>query len=477
MTKLTKIALLSSLTLLAAEASAQAFPWRQQAAGGTLPLVRERTFTATDGNVYYMYGGQSSTTVTGRDDLWSWDGTTWTQVTAPGAGAGTRVGGVMGWDPVRGKLVVFSGKGTGNDWNLFDNQTWEWDATNGWVQMTPATLPDPRWLMNDSTVYIPGAGVAFHGGLAWDAAGNTYSSNETWFWIGTDWVQLSNTGPAVHNHTMVYRAAHNDLILFGGTVAGGSPNSDTWRFDINSFAWTQLTTTTTPYAGTGVTGHLSYYNPITDKVIVHGGNGGSGTNVTWEFDGTDWTDITVTGAPSCRNGGAHWVAALNAGVAGPMNESNGARNRVWHHGPQTWGTFEVMGTDCPTSAMLTATISSSDMPAINASLDIDFDNLTAGVPSLAVVGLSDTFLGAIPLPLAFSVILPGSGAGCSLQVSNDLFSPLLNVTSGSATLSLPFPNDPALVGVSFYVQNVQVEIGTPDTASNSKYAKVTIGEI
>ncbi|MBK8974400.1 MAG: hypothetical protein IPM29_00590 [Planctomycetes bacterium] len=477
MSEIARIALFSSLAVMAAGVSAQSVPWTQQSPSGSLPLLRERTFTATDGVVYYMYGGQSGTTTTGRDDLWSWNGTAWTQLTPSGSGAGTRVGGVMAYDSVRGKLVVFSGKGTGGVWANYDNQTWEWDATNGWVQMSPSTVPDPRWLMNGSAVYFPGVGVIFHGGSAWDASGTGYTSNETWLWVGTDWVLLSSTGPAVNNHSMVYRPApHDDLILFGGVV-NGTAGSDTYRFDLNTFTWSQITTATIPYAGTGVTGHLSYYNPITDKVIVHGGNGGNGTNVTWQFDGVDWTDISVAGAPSCRNGGAHWVGALNVGVAGPMNETNGARNRTWHHGPQTWGTFTVMGTDCPTSAQQTATISSMDMPAINATLDIDFGNLTPGAQSLAVAGLSDTFLGSVPLPIPFALILPGSGAGCSLQISTDLFSIPMGAAGTSATLSLPFPNAPSLVGISFYVQNVQVELGAPPTAANSKYAKVTLGEL
>ena len=107
-------------------------------------------------------------------------------------------------------------------------------------------------------------------------------------------------------------------------------------------------------------------------MIVHGGGGGNGTSVTWEFDGTDWTQVSSTGAPSCRNGGAHWVDALQVGVAGPMNERNGARNNVWHHGPQAWGSVTLMGTDCPVvSSGVTAGIAVPGMPAINTNLTID----------------------------------------------------------------------------------------------------------
>lgn len=469
-----KLALPSAIALVAAGVCAQSVPWTQQSPA-LLPAVRERTFTATDGTLFYMYGGQNGASTTGRDELWSWDGTAWNQLTS-GTGPGTRCGGVMAHDDVLGKLVLFSGKGTGGNWNNYDNQTWEWDAVNGWVQRNPSTTPDARWLMGDSSAYVSGLGVVFHGGSAWDSNGNNYDSNETWVWLGSDWILLSTGGPAVWNHSMVYRPApHNDLILFGGKI-GGADSSDTYRYDIGTATWSQVTTAVS-YPTTGTFAHLSYYNPITDKVIVHGGKGGSSIDVTYEFDGVDWTDVSSAGAPSCRNGGAEWVSALNVGVAGPMSENNGARNRVWHHGPQTWGSFTVMGTDCPTSAPQTATISSPDMPSINATLDIDFGDLTPGTATFAILGWSDTFLGAIPLPIALATYLPSSGAGCFLQISNDAGSLFLVPTGTSATLSLSFPNDPGLVGVIFYVQGIQIELGAPPTAANTKYAEVTLGEL
>ena len=78
-----------ALSALAATANAQAFNWTLEAPTA-LPGNRERTATGTDGALYYMYGGQNGSSVAGLDELWSYDGTTWSTLSATGASAGTR---------------------------------------------------------------------------------------------------------------------------------------------------------------------------------------------------------------------------------------------------------------------------------------------------------------------------------------------------------------------------------------------------
>tara|TARA_R110002072_G_scaffold273219_3_gene433744 strand:+ start:23837 stop:25219 length:1383 start_codon:yes stop_codon:yes gene_type:complete len=460
MNSLLKVA---ALTGLAATANAQAFNWTLESPTA-LPGARERTATGTDGTLYYMYGGQTGAAFAGNDELWSYDGTTWTMLTASGASAGTRTGAVGTFDILRGKFVVFGGHNTNGVSGNHDNDTWEWDATNGWVNVTPATgSPDPRWLVNNS-VYIPGLGMVFHGGAAWDATGASYQSTETWAWTGTAWALLSSSGPASQNAMMEYRSIQGDLILHGGQNMLG----ETWRFDFGTGTWTQLVTGgTTPFNSSnptqGLFAAMSYYNPLTGMMIVHGGNGGSSSNTTWQFDGTDWTDISSNGV-GCRNGGMHWVDALNKGVYGPCNEANGTRNRTRTHGPQTWGSFTMMGSDCPVvSSGLTAGMSSPAMPAIGTNLDINLTNLTPGNLPLMLVGTA-----AIP-PLSLNTLFAGSGPNCSLQMS-----PI--VIDVTPTFSLAVPNNPIFVGQVLYAQGVQLE-GTVLSAANTQYAVITLGEL
>ncbi len=458
----------TTLACLTAAVSAQGFNWTLETPL-TSPTQRERVMTGTDGTLYYMYGGQNGASTVGLDELWAYDGLDWTLQSTTNVGAGTRCGGVGAYDAARGKFVVFGGKVGFASGDPLLNDTWEWDATNGWVQVVTATSPDRRWLVNNG-VYVPGLGVIFHGGNAWDATGATYRSNETWLYTGSDWVPISSAGPRGQNMMMVYREAQNDLLLHGGQYYDASNASlgtlgQTWSFDLGTFTWTQLNPLTTPYNSSnvaqGLFAAMAYYTPRTSKTVVHGGNGGGSSNLTWEFDGTDWKDISSNGV-GCRNGGMHWVDALQKGVYGPCNETNGTRNRTRTHGPQTWGGLALTGTDCAVSSSgVTASMATATMPAIDNAFDITLTDLTlTNVPIIAV----GTAAQAAPIPMSF--VFPGSGAGCTVQVD-------ASVITVGPSLSLSVPNVPALVSQVIYAQGVQLDVNL--TAANTKLGEFTLG--
>jgi len=336
------VATAAALGLLTLEASAQTLPWVTNYQDYSTPAGRERVFCGTDGNVVYMYGGQNGSTTPGYDELYSCDGYNFTLLTASGTGAGPRTGGASCYDVARGKFVVFGGK---QDWinNLVLNDTWEWDATNGWVQVTTATVPNARWLVGDSCAYVPGFGLVFHGGND-----NGTKSTETWAYDGTNWTLLSSAGPDRQSASLAYRPVQNDLILYGGVDTSGAAMAETWSFDLGTSTWTQITTATLPghpaaTGGPGLQGHVSYYNPLTGKVVIYGGNGnssgGNASHMTWEFDGTDWADATDPAqltSENCRNGMAQWVSGLQSAIVACGNRNNGSYySFILEHGP--WG--------------------------------------------------------------------------------------------------------------------------------------------
>src|SRR5438552_1931523 len=55
-----------------------------------------------------LFGGQDSSGR--RDDTWSWDGTRWTELSAPGPSA--REGAAMAYDPIVDALVLVGGSDT-----------------------------------------------------------------------------------------------------------------------------------------------------------------------------------------------------------------------------------------------------------------------------------------------------------------------------------------------------------------------------
>lgn len=120
------------------------------------------------------------------------------------------------------------------------------------------------------------------------------------------------------------------------------------------------------------------------------------------------------------------------------------------------GTFGVEGSGCPTSAGLTATLSSDSIPTIGETMEVVFEDLTPGAIPFGMVGYSDTVFQGVPLPLPANLFFPGTGVGCDLTQSADLLFPLVPV-GGSAVLPLPIPNNPDLVGAEIHVQGLQFE--------------------
>ncbi|MEC8253505.1 MAG: hypothetical protein VX044_09840 [Planctomycetota bacterium] len=466
---------IAALCGIAAASSAQAFNWTL-ASTPTAPSARERTATGTDGSNYYMYGGQVGANVFGYDELWSYDGTDWSLLSPSGsAGPGTRRGAIGAFDVARGKFVVFSGQDTNGVVGQRANDTWEWDPVNGWVDVTPSSgSPDGRWLTNNGA-YVPGLGVVFHGGNARDAAGNNYRSNETWAWVGGAWALLSSGGPAVQNAMMVYRGLQNDLILHGGqttdpATGGTALVGETWRLDLTTFVWTQLVTGgTTPFSSAnsaqGLFASMCYYNPLTGNVVVHGGNGGSSSASTWQFDGASWSEISTNGV-GCRNGGMHWIDTLGAAVYGPCNEANGARNNTRTHGPQVSAAAAAYGAGCAGLGGQPLSLVADNDPWVGLTFGATCANLSPAAPvKVAIWGFASA---SAPITGVL-----GAGPGCLLLNSADLIQPAVSPTA-TYSVSLPIPASPTLAGAALQLQVAELD-PTPSNLATSNGLSITVG--
>ncbi len=113
-----------------------------------------------------------------------------------------------------------------------------------------------------------------------------------------DWSKLSpSTSPSArYSSAMAYDAASGKIILFGGESVSGSPStttyfSDTWQWDGST--WTQLSLSSHPSARWGA---RMAYDADSQKIILFGGF--DGTNYlgdTWQWDGSTWTQVATTG--------------------------------------------------------------------------------------------------------------------------------------------------------------------------------------
>lgn len=339
-----------------------------------------------------MTGGVSVAGGTLFSDVWSWDGTTWTdvtQATRPPA----RQGATMGFLAARQELVLFGGATsdprTGG--GSFFNDTWSFDGTR-WLQLAPVdpeadgnpqarsyfggtpTAKGFEILGGNAASSCDGLGVSparcngiwrFDGaswsdlipdrandlnpssrleaGMAHDSlrrrtvlfGGRTSSAGTagclsedasercgfTWEWTGTHWTKILGITAATpaprSGHTMAYDSVRDVVVMFGGTGASGcdgSANGDctgTWEY--NGTAWTKRAPATNP---TGRTKQVMTFDEERGVIVMFGGkttgnaacDGRAGCDVTWLWNGTNWTQATVfddegDGNPIPRSGG------------------------------------------------------------------------------------------------------------------------------------------------------------------------------
>jgi len=159
------------------------------------------------------------------NDIWAWDGSTWTDITPVGALPAARQGMAMAYDAMRDRIVLFGGSGAGN---TVYSDTWEFDGTN-WAQLAPAHAPNVNatgaavydTLRHRVTLFAIGKGAV--GGLL-----------RTWTWDGTDWTNISSaSAPPARNYIRVaFDQVHGEFVLHGGANVDplATSLSDTWRF-------------------------------------------------------------------------------------------------------------------------------------------------------------------------------------------------------------------------------------------------------
>jgi hypothetical protein len=116
------------------------------------------------------------------DDTWSWNGTTWTQLSpahSPGIDAVARQ---AAYDTASNQLLLFGGD-AGH--NTFLNTIWTWTGTD-WTQLSPATSPPPRAYGAMTFDSATGQVVLFSGS---ENALKSFPTT-TWAWSGSTWSQI-----------------------------------------------------------------------------------------------------------------------------------------------------------------------------------------------------------------------------------------------------------------------------------------------
>ena len=193
----------------------------------------------------------------------------------------------MAFDPERNKVLLFGG-------NTLDLGTWEWDGEY-WTQvsdMGPPLRRDARMAWD-----YPSKRVLLFGGVEKDIVPgqDPGTFGDTWGWDGVNWTQLDDTGPAARfEFGLASDPARQRIILFGGTqYLGVNPKAlgDTWEWD--GTEWTQVEET----GPIPRRRHSMTFDGIRQRAVLFAGmnNEGAAQADTWEWTGTAWMRVSEFG--------------------------------------------------------------------------------------------------------------------------------------------------------------------------------------
>ena len=209
----------------------------------------------------------------------------WIQTVTTGPTPSARGGHGFVYDSGRQQVLLFDGTDFGSSYR---NDMWVLSGAT-WTTLSPATMPPPCYLACMAYDSTRGFTILFGGATA---AGRV---NNTWEWNGLTWTQLNpKTVPtAVDAAAMVYDVARQKMVMFGGSTAAGVSNQ-TWEYNATTNNWTLLKLTSSPPARSN---HKMVYDAARNVTVLFGGSDGTNPlNDTWEFNGTTWTQANFSTA-------------------------------------------------------------------------------------------------------------------------------------------------------------------------------------
>lgn len=208
-------------------------------------------------NYLLMFGGRDS------DQTWSFDGS-WGQKPDVTPRPSARIQPAVGFDGVRGEVLLAGGCGTGA------SDVWSYDGAR-WNRINDI---GPRLDCEDNIGIAPASGTVL---VFWDDNGTP----RTHVFDGMTWTEASPVAspPVREEGRIVFHPDRGSFLLFGGRTVDQTQFEDTWEFD--GVDWHQIVTADAPSARNG---HLMAYDPVRRAVVLTGGNTGSAKTIdTWLF--------------------------------------------------------------------------------------------------------------------------------------------------------------------------------------------------
>ncbi len=217
----------------------------------------------------------------------------WTNVTGPGPGP--RFAQAMVYDAARSNLVLFGGGPGATDPDDVSTDTWTFNGTAWTLAATggPAARDLPAMVYDAARQKV----VLFGGRANSVSAGTQTFLNDTWEWNGTSWTQrtTAHTPPARFRAAASFDASRGVMVVYGGSLqpAAGSPvvYNDLWEYD--GVDWTQRTIAG-PTPGTRFGAAMTFDTVRNISVLWGGLTDSQQFNDTWEYNGSAWTQRAIS---------------------------------------------------------------------------------------------------------------------------------------------------------------------------------------
>jgi len=196
----------------------------------------------------------------------------WTQIAIFPPAPGPREGHVGIYDPIRARMLIYGGTGPGGVPPAFArNEAWALSLTGieSWSFLFRSARPAER---SGPAAALDSREERF---IVFGGEGGPMGSNDTWAYSlrsAAGWLPLLASGerpPSRGGATAIYDPARNRIVIFGGNSSVDYFN-DTWALSLDAPShWTRLAPLGDPPGARS--GHTAVYDPVRDRMIVHGG--------------------------------------------------------------------------------------------------------------------------------------------------------------------------------------------------------------
>jgi hypothetical protein len=135
-------------------------------------------------------------------------------------------------------------------------------------------------------------GLVLFGGFELDGSYEGVRFNDTWFWDGSDWTELSSSGGPSKRVSELSQNPSGGVFLYGGNGCKDQRCVYDDSYVFKDGIWSEVFPSDSPGA---LSGHYLAYNETAGLVELYSPNI---TNSVWNWDGSTWAEITHQGGPS-----------------------------------------------------------------------------------------------------------------------------------------------------------------------------------